>query len=746
MALKGSVLLFFTVVSSVWPRDGESKLGLPCPAADPVSPPTLYLLALAPFPNEPGNDGPAPQYDAGPALITAVRLAVEHINDQNDILKNYTLDYVVDRSGCQLTLTTLISFTRHIIHSEKQFVGIIGPACSESALKIAGLATQSRADVVQITPSSVSPLLDDPSFNNLFRTIGSATDYVDVLLELMRVRGWTRVGSLYEYTRLFFSSIFDTFSTRIPPEQLIFSSGVDSQGREIPLQELRDSRLRVIFVLTSDSLSRKLLCLAYRMGLVYPTYQWIFYNRELSNLLQNTSFTHDNQQFNCSVYDMEDATEGIILNLYRLAREDDMITEANRTYAQYRQQYLNETGDTILETGLEYSNVYYDSVWALALSLNSSIPLFEERLSTSQKASVIRQKLLEVEFEGMSGTVNFNNTTRASGTTVIDAFLITRNDSSGRHLIGFYDPTVAEMRILNGNGLISDTFNTRLDHVSLGVGIFVLLVTVAMILFICVLHIVNVVYRDEKNLKANSPSLNHLIFSGCYVGCVTVIVIVSAEIFVPATQNLNRATLVFYGVHCSVPFWGITVVYSLIVGTVCAKQWRIYRIFTTFRRGLGNSIADTTLIGLVCVLVLLDVIFNIVWNTVDPWMASMSETFTGDVVIVQLTCSTDHHLAWLVTIFIKSGPLTFASFALAYLNRRVHQKAYKETKSINAFAYATTLINITGSIFYLILLLQQSVGYYLVMCAAILMDILLCIFLLFLPPILPLIKQNFFQR
>ena len=553
MDLKRSVLLLLTVVSSVWLSNSE---------------PTLYLLALAPFPNEPGNDGPAPQYDAGPALIAAVRLAVEHINDQHDILKNYTLDYIVDRSGCQLTQTTLISFTRHIIHSQKQFVGIIGPACSESALTIAGLATQSRADVVQITPSSVSPLLDDPSFNNLFRTIGSATDYVDVLLELMRVRGWNRVGSLYEDKRILFSSIFTTFSRRIPPEQHIFYSGVDSQGRDIPLQEIRDSQLRVIFVLASDSLSRKLLCLAYRMGLVYPTYQWIFYNRELSNLLQNTSFTHDNQQFNCSVYDMGDATEGIILNLYRLARGDDMITEANRTYAQYRQQYLIETSDTISETGLEYSNVYYDSVWALALSLNSSIPLFEEGLSTSQKASVIRQKLLEIEFEGMSGTVNFNNTTRASDTTVIDAFLITRNDSSGRHLFGFYDPTVAEMRILNGNGLISDTFNSRLDHVSLGVGIFVLLVTVAMILFIFVLHIVNVVYKNEKSLKASSPRLNHLIFSGCYLLSIMVIVVVLAEIFVPSLQTLNRATLVFYGVHCSVPFWCITVAYSLIFGAV----------------------------------------------------------------------------------------------------------------------------------------------------------------------------------
>ena len=727
-------LLFLTVVSR---SVGSSDSG-----------PTLYLLALAPFPSESG--GPAPQYDAGPALIPAVKLAVEHINEQSDILKNYTLDYVVDRSGCQLTETTLVSFTRHIIHSEKQFMGIIGPACSESTLTVGALATQNRANVVQIAPSAVSPLLDDPSFNNTFQVLGSAAECIDVWMGLMRARGWTRVGILYEDTRIFFPSIFDAFRKRIPEEQLVFSAGFNSQ-RRIPLQEIKASQLRIVFVLASDSLSRQLLCLAFRMGFVYPTYQWIFYNRELPNLLQSTTFTYDNQEWNCSEYDMENATEGIVLNLYRLARRDDMITVANRTYAQYRQQYLNETGSDIsgLETELEYSNVYYDSVWALALSLNSSIPFLKERLSTSQKeptASVIRQKLLEVDFEGMSGAIKFDNTTRASDRTIIDAFLITRNDSSGKHLIGFYDPTVAEMEILNDSGLINDAFNSRLNHIGLGVGIFLLLVSVAMILFIFILHLVNVIYKDESSLKANSPHLNHLIFSGCYILCILAIVVVLAEIFVPSMQNLNRATLVFYGVHCGVLSWCATMSYTLILGAVCAKQWRIYRIFFTFSNNLGSFLTDSSLIGLVCVLLLLDVIFNVIWNAVDPWMVFLSETFTGDAVIVQLTCRAEHLLTWITSAFIKKGIVTLPAVSLAYLNRHVPRKAFRETKSINAFAYASTTISTIGAVNYIILLRQQSIWSFLVLCVMVFLNVLLCVFLFFLPPIIPLMKQKFFQR
>jgi len=40
---------------------------------------------------------------------------------------------------------------------------------------------------------------------------------------------------------------------------------------------------------------------------------------------------------------------------------------------------------------------------------------------------------------------------------------------------------------------------------------------------------------------------------------------------------------VLYAVSCNTFTWCLAVGYSLIFGTVCAKTWRVYRIFHHFR-------------------------------------------------------------------------------------------------------------------------------------------------------------------
>ena len=754
MGFRTSVVLFLTAVLSVSSGDSNS---------------TLYLLVLAPFPpNESDPDGlPAPQYRDGPALVPAVKLAVEHINNQSDILADYSLDYVLGQSGCQAIEQTVISFTRHIFHSENvhRFVGIIGPACSESALIVAGLALESRRDIVQIAPTAVAPLLDNSTFTNTFRGLGSARVYADIALALMDDQRWTRVGALYEATRKFFSSIFNDFEEKIPEQQLVYSNGLDGEGREVRLSEILDQRLRIIFVFAGRSLSRKLLCLAYKEDLVYPTYQWIFHHRELSNFWESTSF----MGWNCSLDDMKKATEGIILSLYSPARRDDMITVANRTYDQYREQYvkyreeyvkeLNAYGSNInisdLEPEVEYSNVYYDSVWALALSLNSSLPFLKEGTSNTQgelATSVIRQNLLEVDFEGMSGTIRFNSTTRASETSINDVFLIVpSNNSSGgpqKDLIGFYDPMVSNItEFQNHAGLISDKFDERLNHAGLGIGIFLLLVAIAMFLLVFILHVVNFIFCNEKSLKASSPSLNHLIFSGCYLLSVAIIFVLVAEIFVPSIheQNIKRTVKVFYGVQCSVADWCYALAYSLIIGAVCAKQWRIYQIFSHFRQGLQRSITDSSMIGLICVVVLLDVIYSVVWSVVDPWTVELSDTFSVNVIDIKLTCRSEHTLTRLLVAGSVKGLLAVLAIFLATLNRHVHLKVYNETKAINILAYALILVNTVGGCMYA-LLPRESIWFFLIYVIVAFLDVFLCMFLLFVLPIAPLIKRKFFQR
>lgn len=98
-----------------------------------------------------------------------------------------------------------------------------------------------------------------------------------------------------------------------------------------------------------------------------------------------------------------------------------------------------------------------------------------------------------------------------------------------------------------------------------------LIVTFAMVVLAVPIQIINIVYRNHSAIKANSPHLNHLIFFGCYLTVMgTMLYIIRQKIDADIDSNL-----------CVTVSWFFSVGTSLIIGTVCMKTWRLYRIIYT---------------------------------------------------------------------------------------------------------------------------------------------------------------------
>ena len=70
----------------------------------------LYLLAMASSPDEQVTPG----WAVGPVVIPAIRLAVDHINNRSDVLRDYRLKLLEADSGCKVTSTTIINFIREV--------------------------------------------------------------------------------------------------------------------------------------------------------------------------------------------------------------------------------------------------------------------------------------------------------------------------------------------------------------------------------------------------------------------------------------------------------------------------------------------------------------------------------------------------------------------------------------------------------------------------------------------------------
>lgn len=196
------------------------SLGVPSNASE------LVILAMAPFRDEIID----PSWHGGPALIPAARLAVDHINNRSDILPGITLRLLEADSGCEHVDKTRVNFTDQLLHRtlSPKVVGMVGPGCSESALALSSIIPQ--LNLIQVSIAT-TPLITDSMYKNSFRTIGSSLVYVNAFNSLIHHENvaWTRVGAVYDKSRLYHINTYDAFRSKVPWGTLCSNSPTNCQ-------------------------------------------------------------------------------------------------------------------------------------------------------------------------------------------------------------------------------------------------------------------------------------------------------------------------------------------------------------------------------------------------------------------------------------------------------------------------------------------------------------------------------------
>ena len=719
----------------------------------------LYLLTIGPYPDPILKPG----WDRGPALIPAVRLAVEHINKRRDILEGFSLKLLEGDSGCNLESKSIITYVKNVFYSGKQVVGIIGPACSAATLALAKIVSLNNAtSLIVQSPGASSPLLNNVEYFNTFRTIGSSLAYVDTFLTIIRLNSWKRIACLYDEERIYFRSTFSVFSERASEAGLrVFSSAMyDGEDLQLfPVQEIIKEEVRVVFVFAGAQTCRRLLCIAYNMNVLFPTYQWIFHDRSKSQLISNETFWYNGENFSCNETIMKLASHGAILNTQRTKREDDdetitvsglNLTQYEEVYEQKRIEYQNEIGLENITTS--FANLYYDAAWSFALSLNSSVPILRENgfslvnYTYGQPAAteIIRQEFFNVQFEGISGPIMFNNETRDSE-TIIDISQLWKNDTTVEVIeIGYY---YGNITMINQAMFINDTFDKEPVKIHLGVGVIVIFATMLSTTFTALLQLANLVWYHKRSIKASSPNLSHLISSGCYLFAIAALAYSIQETFNFPTSTNSVA----YATLCNTFTWCLVLGYSLVFGTVCAKMWRVYKIFRHFRNeSPGALLSDNALIVFVIILLFLDMIVCTVWNVSDPWLLETSEVFNehqGEIddlptISIYSSCSCKNLYVWLGILVAYKGIIALVVIVLSIANRHIKRKEFKHAKKVNMLVYSLALIWGAGMPLHFILESFNLHIKFLIMCAMLNVAILLCCALLFLPPVIPVLKQN----
>ena len=690
----------------------------------------ICLIVLGPYPADHVETvGVRPSWDGGPALIPAARLAVETVNNRTDVLPNYKLSLVIGDSGCDIESKAVFSLARNVLHRRSLHatgcaaVGIVGPACSGAATAVGGLLRRDASSLLHVSPSATSPELVSDLYPNTYRLLSSSVEYVRLYRELMQYNGWDNVAALYDPNRKYFLSTFHEFYDTV---NVSYISPVSENN--VPLADIY-LNYRIIFVFVGAELARNILCLAYHFQppLSYPVYQWIFHDRTVNQLWQDVAFSYAGKVYSCSKQQMMQSTDGVILNLFRLKRENasaetDVGLTLQDFYLAYEKQLsdhleeVNLTRDQYAPTAEDWAPLYYDAVWAMALSLTRAEPdllrqenltLSEYRYGNPRATALIRHQLSLLDFEGLTGRISFRNETRDTATTV-DMYQIAYNQSNATatiNQIGSYGQR--SLLVYPGVEFVPGSFKIVQQYVHPAVTVVFSALIILCTGLLASLHILFICHFNSSPIRASSPRLSQLIFSGCYLVMFLafILVLVASKCVVSLFDPLSRNHFIVYGMFCYVTNWSVSAGYTLILSSFVVQLWRLYSIFNRHQKKL-RFLSDEFLVCIVFGILGLNCVIKLCWILTDPplevfRMVDVVESYDGSqepVHLIQFGCGSKTAVRFDAIVITIQVILGLSLVVLSILNRRIRKRNYTNS-GVNVFVYFSTVTGFFANVF-----------------------------------------------
>ena len=708
----------------------------------------LHFLALLPFeiPDAPEQ----PSYLEGPNILPGAELAVEQINRREDILAGYTVNLTVANTACNLQDYTLINFVESFFYSGNSFVGIIGPTCSDAAELVLAIPGESEISTLNFHIVSSPRLSNREQFGYSFGTVGSSHGYVKMFLSLMERNDWHSVAVFYEESKIFYATAYSLLIDRLqqtfPQGNIAFSAPISETY--LPVSSISDHRVRVIFILSTSDLMHKIFCLITRRFsyLKFPTYQFVLMEVRSFYFYYPADFTYNGQRYMCSVREITEAMEGTLFTHVQLElTNQSSVLVSGVTYGEYRELYRERVVSSLGSNATtEWANPFYDGVWSLALALNNSIPKLQERgfelsnytMGNPEASMIIRDEVVRLNFQGASGPVLFDNTTGyTEGTIELDQLV----DNSS-NFVGTYAEDTDELRLTGSPDFIEGDFESMelLVHPVLAT-LFLLLTLIALTLIV-VVHVLTLVYRDFKPIKASSYRLSQLIFIGCYA-----LVLSTFALTIEKTSSYSSVSIPSL---CAIQAWCLPISLTLILGSVTLKTWRLYRIFVHLKKP-GKLLSDWSLIIMVLLLVGVDVVVCLSWTIAFPFTILRHETIQGiNEIDVTVECDSEHYFAWFGALTLFQGLLMLTALALALLTKGIRHESFK-TKAVVLLVYFLTITLLLGLPTYFILQVTNVSGpntEYAVLALTLNIVLYLCFSLLFFPPVLSLLRAKVFHK
>lgn len=672
----------------------------------------------------------------GGRIVQSAELAVALVNERKDLLEENEVQLLYTVSNCHTD--DYITIARTLVHSERNIAAVVGPGCSRTNIIIGQLVNRKEMALPHLH-TSVSPLLKDQRrYQHSFGLLGTTTKFVELLVTLAQQNAWGHISVIFQYQTEFFHSLLLELQ-----EELMTNGTTAIQtlpiSEEIPLETLLSSGNRIIIALLDSVMLSRVLCLLHHNYIHFPSYQLIAVTQ---GTLQSTSI----REFTCSLDQIISSAHnlGAVFIDHQLSQTNSTAsTSVSLTYLEYDHAIppATNTVGSLPDKG----SLYYDAVWALSFALNSSMEALEADLGlqladyhygNEDATKIILKEVLSLSFEGLSGHIQFQNETRFTARHIT---LYQIENQSFVPLAAYGDNGLVYSRNIQ---FIEDTFETvtSVQQVPLPLAAIMLLITVLVYVSVTATHILTVSLRHKKSVKASSPLLTQLAYFACYVLGAGAVILCLQQIL-PLSPT---AHCFLYQAEIWIAFTGYTGLFS----TLAVKTWRLYRIFVhVWKPGNRCLLSDLTLGAVVLCLLFLTLATCVLWTVIDPVMPDQDQqvvTSEGTpVLLVTVSCTSLSYRVWFGVLLGYNTVLLLCTLVLACLTRKIKRQFFN-TKS---YLYLVIVVLITGIPTYSIHMLNPSGKLEFILVSIFLnVMVLVCLVMLFLPPIVPGVKEKLKQH
>ncbi|KAI8518235.1 Gamma-aminobutyric acid type B receptor subunit 1 [Branchiostoma belcheri] len=677
---------------------------------------------------------------------------------------------------------------RLVYHPPPKLMLLTG--CSSVSTHIAEAAHM--WNLMVLAYGSSSPALSDRKrFRTFFRTHPSAVLHNQARIRMFQYYRWSKISIIQETQEVFTSTIEDlekrakeaniTIATRQS-----FLSDPTNAVRSLKLAEPSSSRprrtsanlvpdqlqtmavgssacvrerqdARIIVGVFYEDMALKVFCQVYKEKMYGKRYVWFIIGWYPDNWYQKV----EDNDVNCTVAQMREALQGHFTTEMTMRSLDDTPSFSGLNVSRFDEELLDKlnNSDPNDTPGYPEAPLAYDAVWALALALNQTITRLTEKginvgldKFTYDNSTIFREfyrAMDSTSFQGVSGPVQFLSTGDRLTLTQIEQMW------DGKYYkIGYYDNK-------NNNWTLNHSFvrwngphppydrtrvveDLRLVSMELYVGMCSSALIAMLAAFGCLVF--NVLNRNVRYglgcggnreicwyIAMSQPGLNNIAVLGC-VTCLSCIFLFGLD-----NSNLSEDQ---FTTLCQVRTWVLVVGFTLAVGSMFSKIWRVHRL-TTRAREEDKVVEAWKLYALLGLFLAIDVIIMIAWQLTNP-MTRYLEEFPQEVpegnddILIQPKlehCTCDNFTIWLGVLYGYKGLLLLFGVFLAYETRDVNIKDINDTRYVGMSIYnIVVLCLITAPV--TILISSQQDATFAFTSLAILFCTVITLGLIFIPKIM----------